>query len=252
MNIIQRSSIPLYQQIFTFLLQTYRIKYLLQRVSTRAIGLMKHLHLRQLSFKIRQRLVWFTDVLRAYLTETVIGLSTLDMTTTMLKAEDIDEMSNIHIKYVARLQDQALLSDNLKPIHKAIITLLDLGVLYSKLHSSSSEASVKTVPTRSTHKVSAKTTSKASRRKSFIPAIVENCSSSDSDNSNDIDEEGSNTAQAPRRSTFEDNLKSVEKEFESLLPFITAGLRNVGRVGAEPVWGMLAERLEWDGRKERI
>ena len=32
MNIIQRSSLPIYQQLSTFLLQTYRAKYLLQRI----------------------------------------------------------------------------------------------------------------------------------------------------------------------------------------------------------------------------
>lgn len=253
MNIIQRSSIPIYQQIFALLLQTYRTKYLLQRVPTSGIRKINILYLRQLSYKLRQRLVWFADLLRSHLTETVVDLSTQDMVTAMVKAKDIDEMSNVHIKYVARLQDQALLSENLKPIHKAIVSMLDLALLYSQSHRPDSATSKvpQTRPVESVRKTSTKATLKASRRKSFIPAIVEN-ESSDSDNGSVGDDEQVAAAKPSNASDFEGSLITIDKEFERLLRFVVAGLRSVGRVGAEPVWEMLAERLEWNKRKDGV
>lgn len=47
-------------------------------------------------------------------------------------------------------------------------------------------------------------------------------------------------------------LGRVEAEFKRLLPFISAGLKSVGRAGAEPMWEQLADRLEWDGKKDRV
>lgn len=234
MNIIQRSSIPIYQQVSTFLLQTYRAKYLLRRISLQTIRRIKSPLLRQLSTKLRQRLIWFADVLRSYLTETVIDLSYADMTTAMVKAEDIDEMSAIHTKYVARLQDQALLSENLKPIHKAVIAMLDLAELYSQQHNDGSlivDDAAKS-----------KGRSAKGRRKSVMPAVVEQESSDSSDGDDDMPD----AVKRPKDAVQTDGLNVVESEFARLLPFVTAGLRSVGRVGAEPVWEMLAERLTWE------
>ncbi|KAF2790415.1 hypothetical protein K505DRAFT_311454 [Melanomma pulvis-pyrius CBS 109.77] len=253
MNIIQRSSIPVYQQLFTFLLQTYRAKYLLQNITLGAIRAAKDPRLVQLSFKLRQRLIWFADILRSYLTETVILLSNENMVAAMSKAEDIDEMSTIHLRYVARLQEQALLSQNLRPIHKAIISLLDLGVLFSDVHSQDAEAKNKKTTTTaqvpSIPKSPGKALSKSSRRKSVIPAIIED-DSSDSDSA-DVNDDETNEHKSGSRTGLEAGLKSIDEQFGKLLPFITAGLRSVGRVGVEPIWEMLAERLEWDRKKDR-
>jgi gamma-tubulin complex component 5 len=252
MNIIQRSSVPVYQQVFTFLLQMYRAKYLLQNVTLASIRQAKDSRLVQQSFKLRQRLIWVVDILRSYLTETVILLSTEDMITAMAKAEDIDAMSMIHLKYVARLQEQALLAQNLRPIHKAIISLLDLGALFSEIHiQNATVQQQKTAPKTQAliPKSPGKGLGKPSRRKSFIPAIIED-SSSDFDTS-DEDHPPSNKAHLGVHTGLEAGLKTIDEQFVKLLPFVTAALRSVGRVGAEPIWEMLAERLEWDKKKER-
>ncbi|KAL1597042.1 hypothetical protein SLS60_008624 [Paraconiothyrium brasiliense] len=238
MNIIQRSSVPIYQQLYTFLLQCYRSKYLLQRISPQSVRHIKDSQLRQLSFKLRQRLIWFADVLRSYLTATVIDASCADMKAAMTMAENIDEMSAIHTKYVARLQDQALLSDNLKPIHRAIISLLDLAVLYSQ-HCSSQAAPAKSIPR---HKAE-----KSSRRKSVILSKPEE---DDSDSSHVGDDGESAASRLPAAARSGEGLEGVDREFDRLLRFVTAGLRSVGRVGAEPAWEMLADRLEWEGKRD--
>ncbi|KAF1996457.1 hypothetical protein P154DRAFT_472656 [Amniculicola lignicola CBS 123094] len=179
-NIILRSSTPTFHQLFTLNLQIHRAKALLQAIPFRAL-LSPHQHLTNLAYKLRQRLTWLVDILRSYVTETVIMPATAAMTAAIQKAEDIDEMAGIHLKYLARLQEQSLLSENLRPILRAVVALLDLAVAFADIYSQVGE-----------------------------------------------------------------KLRNIDEQFGKLLPFVIAGLRSVGRVGAEPVWEMLAERLEWD------
>ncbi|KAF1830185.1 hypothetical protein BDW02DRAFT_642353 [Decorospora gaudefroyi] len=233
-NIIQRSSIFVYQEVFTFLVQVYRVKYLVQRLRTRRPAKPRS----NLYYKLQHRLTWFIDMVRSYLTETVIFFTTLDMNTSMEKAEDIDEMAHIHTKYTMKLHERALLSTDVKPIHKAIIEVLDLGVLFAQAKSTDHkhDAAPKTKKTQ------------LSGRKSTAPVLVEDVSDDDEDAKSGSDDGVKNrTDQSPR-----EILKMVDREFERLLPFITAGLRSVGRVGAEPMWEQLADRLEWAGKKDRV
>lgn len=226
----------IYQQFYTVLLQAYRTKYLLQRARPTRF----HREGAQLIYKLQHRLTWFVDVLRSYYTETVVAFTTRDMEAAMQKAEDIDEMAQIHVKYVAKLQERALLSTDLKPIHKAIIELLDLSVLFAQ------------TATRLDDSRHSSARPSAPRRKSSAPLLVAAESSESED-----DHEGGEGVGASKASlqvvgrSPQEVFHMVDKEFARLLPFITAGLRNVGRVGAEPMWEQLAERLEWEGKKDR-
>jgi gamma-tubulin complex component 5 len=229
---------PIYQQFHTALLQAYRAKYLLQRArSTRSHRIKHAVHL---VYKLQHRLTWFVDILRSYYTENVVAFTSRDMEAAMEKAEDIDQMADIHVKYVAKLQERALLSSDLRPIHKAVIEMLDLGVLFAK---------TVTELDGSSH---SQTQQSAPRRKSSVP-LLDQVELSDTDE--DVEEgEDFKVKRASRRSagrTPTEALQTIDKEFARLLPFITAGLRSVGRVGAEPMWEQLAERLEWEGKKDR-
>ncbi|USP72901.1 Gamma-tubulin complex component 3 -like protein [Curvularia clavata] len=180
-NIIQRTSIPIYQSLSTLLVQIYRVKYLLQKTRLHAARKPK---LPPLFYKLLHSLNWFIDTLRSYVTETAIHLTTRNMVSSMQKARDIDEMAQIHVEYMAKLQQRALLSKEVKPIYASVIEVLDLGVLLAR---------------------------------------------------KEVKEQA-----------------HVDAEFKRLLPFITAGLKSVGRAGAEPMWEQLADRLTWDGKKDRI
>ncbi|KAJ5022154.1 Spc98 family-domain-containing protein [Bipolaris maydis] len=180
-NIIQRTSLSTYHSLCTLLLQIYRVKYLLQRTRLRAA---RRPNLPPLLYKLLHTLTWFTDTLRSYITETAIHLTTRTMLSSMQKAQDIDEMSRIHVEYMAKLRQRTLLSKDVKPIFAAILEMLDLGVLLAR-------------------------------------------------------KEGK-------------ELGRVEAEFKRLLPFISAGLKSVGRAGAEPMWEQLADRLDWEGKKDRV
>lgn len=229
---------PVYQQFHAALLQAYRAKYLLQRArSTRSHRIRTSVHL---IYKLQHRLTWFVDILRSYYTETVVAFTSLDMEASMEKAEDIDQMADIHVKYVAKLQERALLSSDLKPIHKAVVEVLDLSLLFAKtvadLDGSKEE----------------RTRPSAPRRKSSAP-LLDQVQLSDTEDEGEDDGDVS-TGKVARRSVGRsptEALHLIDKEFARLLPFITAGLRSVGRVGAEPIWEQLAERLEWEGKKDR-
>jgi gamma-tubulin complex component 5 len=116
-------------------MQIYRVKYQLQRARIRASRKTRP----PMFYKLLQRLTWFADVLRSYVTETAIFLTTRDMNSAMEKADDLDDMSQIHAKCIAKLYQRALLSKDVKPIHKSIIELLDLGVLLSQTEGKSLE-----------------------------------------------------------------------------------------------------------------
>ncbi|KAF2626730.1 hypothetical protein BU25DRAFT_394881 [Macroventuria anomochaeta] len=238
LNITQRTAMPIYQQFHTALLQTYRVKYLLQRARPTRSHKIKNAA--QLIYKLQHRLTWFVDILRSYYTETVVAFTSRDMEAAMGKAEDIDQMADVHVKYVAKLQERALLSSDLQPLHKAVIEMLDVGVLFAKTVTELDGS--KTVRTRPS----------APQRKSSAP-LLDQVQLSDTDD--DVEGDGGVAAsKAARRSIGRsptEALQMVDKEFTRLLPFITAGLRSVGRVGAEPMWEQLAERLEWECKKDR-
>ena len=241
-NIIQRSSVPIYQQMFTFLLQAYRVKYVLQRVRPARTPDSKVSH-NGLPRKLQHRLTWFADTLRSYLTGTVIFFTTRDMGIAMAKAEDIDEMSDIHSTYIAKLQERAMLSKDLKLIHKAIIEILDLGILLAEILARGRKGRITDASTSK---------SKASRRKSAAPVPVAIDSSDIDDGEGNDGKVSPNASKSAARRSPTEGFHMVDRELARLLPFVTAGLRSVGRAGAEPMWEQLAERLEWEGKKDRV
>ena len=159
------------------------------------------------------------------------------MSMLMEKAEDIDEMSLIHIKFVTRLQERAILSKELKPIHKAIIEMLDLGVQYAEVISRTDVSDILENKKKTTRATKRKTSQQVQEAQPDSASDIES-----GDGESPMAAKGNST---PKSS--EEALLTIDKEFTRLMPFITAGLKSVGRVGSEPILGQLAERLEWDG-----
>jgi gamma-tubulin complex component 5 len=225
--------------MFTFLLQAYRVKFLLQRIQLdRSV---EKKPLASLIYRLKHRFIWLADTLRSYLTETVVAFTTLDMETTMEKAEDIDEMAQIHVKYVAKLQERAMLSNELKPIHKALVEALDLGVLFT------------TTIAQGQHDENVKDHTLTKSRLTTARHAEASELSEDEDESGREGEGKAITLQTQlHMSSRKEKLQMMDKEFSRLVSFLTAALRSVGRVGAEPMWEQLAERLEWEGKKDRV
>jgi gamma-tubulin complex component 5 len=230
--------------MFTFLLQTYRVKFLLQRMQLDRSTDNKPLT--SLTYRLRHRFIWLADTLRSYLTETVVAFTTVDMERSMEKAEDIDEMAQIHVRYVAKVQERAMLSNELKPIHKAFVEALDLGVSFV------------TTATHGRHDGSIV----KDQDFDLSPSKITSDSDSDSEESDPSEGEDEDSREGEGKpiilqtqlpqSSRKEKLQLVDTEFSRLISFLTAGLRSVGRVGAEPMWEQLAERLEWDGKKDKV
>lgn len=163
----------------------------------------------------------------------------------MQKAEDIDEMSRIHITFIANLHQRAMLGPELKPIYKAIMETLDLGVLYAETLTKSRDGDEP--------KPASKSKTSSSRRKSVVP-VLQIVESSDSDEH--MNEETSPSSKVSENKkgheTLAEVLELVDKDFARLLHFVTAGLKSVGRAGGEPMWEQLAEKLDWDRKKDRM
>jgi gamma-tubulin complex component 5 len=233
-NIIQRTSLSIYQQISTFLLQTYRTKYLLQRVRPpRNAPPQSHLLL-----KLLHRLTWFADTLRSYLTETAIFFTTQTLNADMDKAEDIDDMAHVHTRCITKLEQRTLLSKDVKPIYKAIIEILDLGVR------------VAGIVVGETAGRKSGGTKKGRGRSAWQREGADGEVSATDEDEEEKDLRASTIAET--QDSPKETLQDIDAELARLLPFVTAGLRSVGRVGAEPMWEQLAERLEWTDKKLRV
>jgi gamma-tubulin complex component 5 len=241
-NIIQRTSISVYQQIFTLLLQSYRTKFLLQRVRP-ARNAQNQPSLSRLSLKLQHRLTWFADTLRSYLTETAVFFTTQELNASMDKAEDIDEMAHVHLRCITKLKERTLLSKDIKPIYNAIIEILDLGVRVAKTVAGESTGKPKNMAVKSRKSAWQKGTPS-------VPAPAELSASDSDDDGQDKVSLRASTVEVSRSPI--ESLQIIDGELARLLPFVTAGLRSIGRVGAEPMWEQLAERLEWKDKKLRV
>ncbi|KAF2816642.1 uncharacterized protein BDZ99DRAFT_543330 [Mytilinidion resinicola] len=241
-NIIQKSSLQIYQRAFGFLLKVYRAKYLLQKVSWNDIQGLGDDSLSRLGLKMRHRLIWSTDVLRTYLTETVFASSTSQMEEALSAADDIDAMAGIHTSYITRLQDLCLLSKNFSPIYQAIMSLLDLVVDFADAHSRRPNASASLAKVQtSQQKRDARRRKLRDRRRSIIPTR-QNSSDDGSEDEYDGDAESSTSHDA----ATSESLYKIQEQFDRLVPFVVAGLKGVSRAGGESAWEMLAERLDWN------
>jgi gamma-tubulin complex component 5 len=173
------------------------------------------------------------------------------MTTRLGNAEDIDAMAEIHAKYISRLQAQCLLSKNLSPINQAIISLLDLGVLFTDVllqncRKNTDSFTAQPQPNLSRDKRKTRRKPAQNRRRSVMPAPE---SSSDGDEEDDYDADAESTTS--HEATFAESLAKIQEQFDRLVPFITAGLRSVSRAGGEVCWEMLAEKLDWQTSRSR-
>jgi len=241
MNVVRKTSIGVYQRIFTFLLQVYRSKYLLcqKRFQTgRAFSDTSRKN--DPSYLLRYRLIWFTDVLHTYLSDYVLVPSTAQMRTRLVEAEDIDAMAAVHEQYIMQLQSRCLLARNLGPIHYAIISVLDLCILFCDSRTQQKE-NVRKPKRESLYATRHRSTNSRLRRRRTTEVSDSSGGEDDTEQEYDADTEIGPVFEGP----YEERISKMRQEFDRLCAFISAGLRGVSRAGGEQCWEMLAERLEW-------
>lgn len=233
-NIVTRDAIHTYRRVSTFLMQIRRAKYALVKQRLRggrniaADGgdepLVRSLH---------HNLLWFLDTLYAHLTYLVISTANQSFHQALINAEDVDAMIATHDFYMSSLENQCLLSENLSPIHEAIVNLLDLSIHFADLQT------VHAAEEGMFDQGDASMLNTLRRKK-------RDSSDSDSDSYEEDDFEHEQTLTISfRDSPYDLQMRNVKRQFEHLISFVSDGLKGVARVDGLPSWNILAERLEW-------
>ena len=219
-NVILQESVTTYQRIGIELLQLFRAKYLLERKSS---DIFREEHVAKgsaaIAIALRHRLLCFLNTLHSYLTMTLSEAS-LDMRAKIETSNDMDKMIAIHKEFISRLQYQCLLSKRHVSTYQAIVSVLDLTVLFSDLCKPSGQpASTKDHPAQ----------------------ILQRRSVGDSDGE-DMDTMGALVHEKLEAAKVE-TLNKMSRTFSRLFGFILAGLREVCRSGAEASLGILLESM---------
>ena len=242
-NIIKQESVTVYQRIFVFLMQVRRAKHMLERQRLLKSALPasdtedgeNHL-----VFSLRHRLLWFCNSLLTYLTDIVLSATSAEMRANMAAAEDVDEMIAVHETYVSKLEKHCLIEQRLAPLHQAIMSLLDLVILFSDAQASYTGHTTLDLMDRSM-------VSPARRQRTF--SSRNRTGDQGSDSSDDDDESGSNDKIADvsyialAEMSYAERLLKMHATFSKLLGFVIAGLQGVHRVGGETCWEILADSL---------
>jgi len=186
-------------------------------------------------YGVRSRLLWFTSTLYSYLTDLVIDPGTKQMRVALGEGEDVDQMIDIHRGYMKTLTDQALLGSKLGPIHKTIITILDLSVQLVDARITGM-ASIHDISLRKSSRTDLQVHQQGLMRKRFADSSDEDGSESETDPSGilvtDVD------------LSYADRMRKIRSQFDGLCKFVATGLRGVARAGGEPNWDILADKLE--------
>ena len=235
-NIIKTDCTETYQRVSILLMQIQRAKYLLQRqkpsrqfqkVVAQSSSLIDSTH---------HRLLWFTNTMLTYITQMVLSATSTSMRSSMKLALDVDGMIEVHDTYITQLKHQCFLTKQHASLHQAIVSLLDLTVLYSDIEAS-----------HATHVVSKTKPLSGDVNASSKPSLTRVTSGiADSDSSDDSDSEAgaaktdSLAATAPSEI---DNLNHIGNTFSRLHTFIAATVLGVSKADSAPYWEMLASSL---------
>ena len=235
-NIIRPRSIEIYRRVFVFLLQLQRAKHLLQRQTAEkhssAVSPKSLLH----QYAVRHRLLWFTNTMLTYFTHLVLLTNTARMRASMRIAVDVDEMIEIYDAYITRLENQCFMTKQHRPLHQAIISLLDLTIVYSDV--------VETFKREPTSKANALSGDLLRTRGQSSSRSTNSGSGADSSEESDSEavavEADPKTALAPPK---KDKMHHVNDTISKLLMFLTAAVRGISKTDSAPCWEILADTL---------
>ncbi|KAL4804965.1 Spc98 family-domain-containing protein [Aspergillus unguis] len=262
-NIITKAGIAAYQRISTFLMQIRRAKYTIikQRIQYSRLDSDQTTNPRgrTLSYALRHNLLWFLNTIYSHLTSFVISTGIESLRKSLSTAADVDSMIAALRLHMASLEGQCLLSKNLRPLHQATLTVLDLCISFADLHAirngnqspKLTQAPRKQVPGKrfgDGQTSTLRTTHHNSYSDEEDSDSEDQYDSESGDDGNDEDH-SPNQRGALHESQYLERLQDIQNQFNHLVAFITAGLKGVGRVDGQVSWEMLAEKLEW--RKER-
>ena len=235
-NVITTESTSLYQRVFVFLTQLQRARYLIHRhkisKSVRPTDQQSHFQI----YTLRHRLLWLTNTILTYITDMVLSVATADMRIAMDQAEDVDSMITVHQAYIKRLEDQCLLHKKHESVRQAIISLLDLTILFSDLQALNQIGSDSNSSLINT-KASQKHTKHLGE---------ENAAQSLSNEDEDSDATSDDSSPYPALHAQLPDAGSLERmldTFRDVLNFVTAAVIGISKADSAPSWDMLANNL---------
>jgi len=243
MNVVRKQSLVLYQRTFRLLLQIYRAKYLLRNT----IFFRERDTRNTLATALRQQLQWLVDTLLSHFLYSVIQPLSEQMRHAMPLARDLDEMIEVHDRFITSVQIQCLLSKNLAPIYQALVSILELAVQFS-------DCRRQQIGLRSRHirhgagPATVQFRRRSTARQRRRSGIVENSESSDEsqiDNNTEDAYEADTETLTTTHGSHNEQMARIKDELDKLCSFIVTGLRGIGRAGGEDTWEMLADRLDW-------
>ena len=235
-NILRPDSIEVYQRVFILLMQMQRAKWLLQRQEHKRHSLAVDEKPSLLMYAVRHQLLWFTDTMLTYLTHMVLSATTAAMRGSMTLAVDLDGMIEVHDTYIGQLKHRCFLTKQHGPLHQAIVSLLDLTILYSDIHTGCARPAVLKVDLRNGESKSMSGLSAMKSKNGFA-----------SDDSSDNSESEQDPADAvPPAATIPsdtEKLSHIRDTFSKLHSFITSAVQSVSKADGAPCWEILASNL---------
>lgn len=240
-NIIKQESILVYQRIFIFLMQAHRAKYMLERerlINSKMPNSESEHRESHLVFTLRHCLLWFSNTLIIYLTDMVVATASANMRANMAAAEDVDGMIAVHEAYVSKLEEQCLLHGRLEKIHQAMVSILDLVILFSDARTSYTGKSNLDYRNRSVMPT-------PNRQRMSLQWDRKNDSGSDSsDEEAQVNDDIADLSYIHfEDKSYSERLLNMHAKFTELLNFVIAGLHGIHRSGGEPWWEALADSL---------
>ena len=219
-NVITQESLTIYQQIGIELLQLLRAKHILERKTSGIFSNKNNANgSAAIAIALRHRQLCFLNNLRSYLAIILSKVST-DMRTKMETSNDMDEIIATHTEFVSHLHDQCLLSERHITTYQAIVSVLDLVIVFSDLCKPSNQGTLVVAHSAQTL-----------RRKS-----VDTSDNEDLNATGSLVPEKSEAAQLAM-------MKQMSVTFSKLLGYVLAGLREACRSGAEPTLRILLESM---------
>ncbi|KAI4145834.1 MAG: hypothetical protein L6R39_003686 [Caloplaca ligustica] len=237
-NIISEDSMKIYQRVFILLLQLQRAKMALERRFPRVVmtRLMKD-PVGVYAGMLRHRMLLFANTVLSYLMDLVLSSATAEMRQRLARSGDVEELISNHQAYIARLNEQCLLSMDRQPVLQAITSLLDLAIVFTEVCTphGSRLAPRHGDPSRSSD-------SSEDARFGRRPRKV-NLSSSDHEGSEDQSGSDSSHVTHPLERPSAARLKSMHKTFEQLKSFILVSLQSASRGREDDSLEMLTDML---------
>jgi gamma-tubulin complex component 5 len=247
-NVVKPRSLATYQKVSGFLIQILRAMTILNRLTFVRDDPETDVEELQVYQSLRHRLLWFTNTMYSYVTETILQHETAKMREKLANAVDVDAMIAVHEAYASKLLDQCLLSKQLAPILQAVISLLDLTILFSDAHIAQTGEKLFDTTNRSMREISFHANASVSgpprgprvRRKEEVV--------SDSESEEDSEDEEADVSYISfAEEGYGPRMQKMRTQFDRLCGFVTVGLRGISRAGGESQasWEILTERLDW-------